>query len=75
MFIYFKELILFGIDGEIKVCYDINCVGFFIKCVIFIINVGDELIILIIKGKVEKKFEELVGVFINEGGMFNNGGK
>ena len=72
---YPKEPILPGTDGEIKVRYDTNRVGPFTKRVTLTTNVGDEPIILTIKGKVEKKPEEPAGVPTNEGGMFNNGGK
>lgn len=72
---YPKEPILPGTDGEIKVRYDTNRVGPFTKRVTLTTNVGEEPIILTIKGKVEKKPEEPAGVPTNEGGMFNNGGK
>ena len=72
---YPKEPILPGTDGEIKVRYDTNRVGPFTKRVTLTTNVGDEPIILTIKGKVEKKPEEPAGVPTNAGGMFNNGGK
>lgn len=72
VFIYLKEFIVLGEMNEIKVCYDINCFGKFIKCVILIINVGEEKQMLIIKGEVVKKLEEFVGLFVNEGNMFNN---
>lgn len=72
---YPKEPILPGNDGQIKVRYDTNRVGPFTKRVTLTTNVGEEPIILTIKGKVEKKPEEPAGVPTNEGGMFNNGGK
>ncbi len=72
---YPKEPIVPGATGEIKVRYDTNRVGPFTKRVTLTTNVGEEPIILTIKGKVEKKPEEPAGVPTNEGGMFNNGGK
>ncbi|MEL7223059.1 MAG: DUF1573 domain-containing protein [Bacteroidota bacterium] len=72
---YPKEPIAPGNDGEIKVRYDTNRVGPFTKRVTLTTNVGDEPIVLTIKGKVEKKAEEAPSVPSNEGGMFNNGGK
>jgi hypothetical protein len=72
---YPKEPILPGHDGEIKVRYDTNRVGPFTKRVTLTTNVGEEPIVLTIKGKVEKKAEEAPGVPANEGGMFNSGGK
>lgn len=72
---YPKEPILPGNSGEIKVRYDTNRVGPFTKRVTLTTNVGEEPIVLTIKGKVEKKPEEPAGVPTNEGGMFNNGGK
>jgi len=72
---YPKEPILPGHDGEIKVRYDTNRVGPFTKRVTLTTNVGDEPIVLTIKGKVEKKAEEAPSVPENQGGMFNSGGK
>ena len=64
-----------GSSAEIKVRYDTNRVGPFTKRVTLTTNVGEEPIVLTIKGKVEKKPEEPAGVPTNEGGMFNSGGK
>jgi hypothetical protein len=72
---YPKEPILPGNSGEIKVRYDTNRVGPFTKRVTLTTNVGEEPIVLTIKGKVEKAPEEPAGVPTNEGGMFNSGGK
>ena len=72
---YPKEAILPGHDGEIKVRYDTNRVGPFTKRVTLTTNVGEEPVVLTIKGKVEQKPEEPAGVPANDGGMFNNGGK
>ncbi len=71
---YPKEPILPGNTGEIKVRYDTNRVGPFTKRVTLTTNVGEEPIVLTIKGKVEKAPEEPAGVPTNEGGMFNSGG-
>lgn len=71
---YPKEPILPGNAGEIKVRYDTNRVGPFTKRVTLTTNVGEEPIVLTIKGKVEKAPEEPAGVPTNEGGMFNSGG-
>ncbi len=72
---YPKEPIPPAQTGEIKVRYDTNRVGPFTKRVTLTTNVGEEQIILTIKGKVEKKAEEPSGAPTNTGGMFNSGGK
>ncbi|MEZ4987378.1 MAG: hypothetical protein R2795_20425 [Saprospiraceae bacterium] len=55
--------------------YDTNRVGSFTKRVTLTTNVGEEPIVLTIKGKVDAKPEAPAGVPANEGGMFNSGGK
>lgn len=71
---YPKEPVPPGESGEIKVRYDTNRVGPFTKRVTLTTNVGDEPIVLTIKGKVEKKAEEPAGVPASgEGSMFNGG--
>lgn len=72
---YPKEPVPPGESSQIKVRYDTNRVGPFTKRVTLTTNVGEEPIILTIKGKVEKKAEEPAGVPATEGGMFNSGGK
>ncbi len=72
---YPKEPIPPGEVGEIKVRYDTNRVGPFTKRVTLTTNVGDDPIVLTIRGKVERKPEEPAGVPASEGaGMFNGGG-
>ena len=71
---YPKQPIPPGETGEIKVRYDTNRVGPFTKRVTLTTNVGDEPIVLTIRGKVERKPEEPAGVPASEGaGMFNGG--
>lgn len=71
---YPKEPVPPGESGEIKVRYDTNRVGPFTKRVTLTTNVGEEPIVLTIKGKVEKKAEEPAGVPASgEGSMFNGG--
>lgn len=72
---YPKEPIPPAQTGEIKVRYDTNRVGPFTKRVTLTTNVGEEQIVLTIKGKVEKKPEEPNGAPVNSGGMFDNGGE
>lgn len=72
---YPKEPIPPSETSEIKVRYDTNRVGPFTKRVTLTTNVGEQQIVLTIKGKVEKKAEEPAGVPTNSGGMFNSGGK
>ena len=72
---YPKEPIPPSETSEIKVRYDTNRVGPFTKRVTLTTNMGEEQIVLTIKGKVEKKAEEPSGVPTNSGGMFNSGGK
>lgn len=71
---YPKEPVPPGESGQIKVRYDTNRVGPFTKRVTLTTNVGEEPIVLTIKGKVEKKAEEPAGVPASgEGSMFNGG--
>ena len=69
---YPKEPILPGDSAEIKVRYDTNRVGPFTKRVTLTTNVGEENIVLTIKGKVEKKPEEPAGLPSNDNPFNNN---
>ena len=69
---YPKEPILPGEKAEIKVRYDTNRVGPFTKRVTLTTNVGEENIVLTIKGKVEKKPEEPAGLPSNDNPFNNN---
>ncbi|GJM31822.1 MAG: hypothetical protein DHS20C18_08230 [Saprospiraceae bacterium] len=69
---YPKEPILPGETGQIKVRYDTNRLGPFTKRVTLTTNIGEENVVLTIKGKVEKKPDQPEGVPSNEGGLFNN---
>ena len=72
---YPKEPIPPGESAEIKVRYDTNRVGPFTKRVTLTTNVGEEAIVLTIKGKVEKKAEEPAVIPASEGGSMFNGGE
>ena len=61
-------------ESEVKVRYDTHRLGQFRKRVTLTTNVGDEPIILTIKGKVEPKPAEPAAVPAGEQGIFNNGG-
>ena len=71
---YPKEPILPGEDGEIKVRYDTNRIGPFTKRVTLTTNVGEEKVVLTIKGVVEKKPAEPEGLPANDN-PFNNNNK
>ncbi len=70
---YPKEPILPGASNEIKVKYDTNRPGPFTKRVTLTTNVGEEPIVLTIKGVVNKK-DEQEGLPLNKSGLFNNNG-
>jgi hypothetical protein len=72
---YSKAPVAPGATSEIKVRYDTHRLGQFRKRVTLTTNVGDEPIILTIKGQVEAKPAKPDAVPAGEQGMFNNGGK
>ncbi|MTB51769.1 DUF1573 domain-containing protein [Lewinella sp. W8] len=71
---YSKAPVAPGATSEIKVRYDTHRLGQFRKRVTLTTNVGDEPIILTIKGLVEAKPAKPEAVPAGEQGMFNNGG-
>lgn len=71
---YSKAPVAPGETSEIKVRYDTHRLGQFRKRVTLTTNVGDEPIILTIKGLVEAKPEKPAAVPAGDQGLFNNGG-
>ena len=69
---YPTEPIMPGESNEIKVRYATNRVGPFTKRVTLTTNMGDEKIVLTIKGKVLKKEETPAGVPAKNNGLFKN---
>lgn len=71
---YSKAPVEAGAESEVKVRYDTHRLGQFRKRVTLTTNVGEEPIILTIKGNVEPKPAEPAAVPASEQGIFNNGG-
>jgi hypothetical protein len=71
---YSKAPVEAGTTSEVKVRYDTHRLGQFRKRVTLTTNVGEDPIILTIKGKVEPKPAEPAAVPAGEQGIFNNGG-
>jgi hypothetical protein len=71
---YSKAPVDAGAESEVKVRYDTHRLGQFRKRVTLTTNIGEDPIILTIKGKVEPKPAEPAAVPAGEQGIFNNGG-
>lgn len=71
---YSKAPVEAGAESEVKVRYDTHRLGQFRKRVTLTTNVGEDPIILTIKGNVEPKPAEPAAVPAGEQGIFNNGG-
>ncbi len=71
---YSKAPVEAGAESEVKVRYDTHRLGQFRKRVTLTTNIGQDPIILTIKGKVEPKPAEPAAVPAGEQGIFNNGG-
>ena len=71
---YPKEPIEPGTTGEIKVRYDTNRIGKFNKRVTLTTNVGEEQVMLYIKGEVKPKPQKPAGVPSGDKNMINNSG-
>ncbi len=71
---YSKAPVDAGAESEIKVRYDTHRLGQFRKRVTLTTNVGQEPIVLTIKGMVKPKPAEPAAVPASEQGIFNNGG-
>jgi len=69
---YSKDPIGPGETGELKVRYDTKRLGKFIKTVTLTTNVGDEKVVLTIKGEVKKKPAESEALPTKEVNPFNN---
>ena len=69
---YSKDPIGPGETGEIKVRYDTKRLGKFIKTVTLTTNVGEEKVVLTIKGEVKKKPAEPAALPAKEVNPFNN---
>ncbi|MEL7123332.1 MAG: DUF1573 domain-containing protein, partial [Bacteroidota bacterium] len=69
---YDREPVAPGDEGEIKVRYDTKRIGKFTKTVTLTTNVGEQKIILTIKGEVKTKPAEKEALPVKEGNPFNN---